>query len=309
VAGQRSRSEPVLAEPDSASASYELALVLSGGGARGFAHVGVLQVVERLQLPIDLVVGVSMGSIVGAGFAAGVPPEQMCELAGQMSVQRVFRPRPGRLGLVDPVGMRDALGSLFGAMRIEDLGRPLAIVSSSLVTGRPVVIREGLVVDALLASCAIPLIFPPVSREDDHLLDGGLIEALPTEVAQALGARRVIAVDASSHVRHVFRVPGVRHATRRVAGLLGRRRTDLDAVQIAARILHHAAERPPAPPADILIRPAFGFHSSFHYHRSAGLVEQGREAAEAVRDQLIALGQAAQTGERSEQTSTIKRRA
>ena len=295
-----------LAECIESSGSYELALVLSGGGARGFAHVGVLQVVEQLQLPIDLVVGVSMGSIVGAGFAAGVPSERMTELAGQMSVQRVFRPRLGRLGLVDPIGMRDALSHLFGSTRIEDVDRPLAIVSSSLVTGRPVVIRAGLIVDALLASCAIPLIFPPVARDDDQLLDGGLIEALPTEVAHALGARRVIAVDASSHVRQVFRVPGVRHATRRVAGLLWRRQGDLDAVQIAARILHHAAERPPAPPADVLIRPAFGLHSSFHYHRSAGLVARGREAAEAVREHLIALGEAAQVSEPFESDCVIE---
>ena len=76
---------------------YQLALVLSGGGARGFAHVGVVQVFEQLALPIDLVVGVSMGSIVGAGYAAGLSSARMSELASRVQVHHVFRPRVRRL--------------------------------------------------------------------------------------------------------------------------------------------------------------------------------------------------------------------
>jgi NTE family protein len=273
-------------------ATAELALVLSGGGARGFAHVGVIDVVEELDLPIDLVVGVSMGSIVGAGYAAGSSPTEMAEIARSFQFRHVFRPRPGRLGLVDPVGIRDVLTRIFGDRRFSDLDRELVVVSSSLTTGLPVVIREGRVVDALVASSAIPLVFPPVVWEDDHLLDGGMIEALPIEVARELGARRIIAVDASSHVRAMFKVPGVRHATRRVVGLLGRRPrpASLDAVEIAMRALHHAAERPAPPPADVLIRPAFGLHTGFHYHRASEMVARGRAAAEAVRARLAALG-------------------
>src|SRR2546423_486709 len=120
------------------AALYELALVLSGGGARGFAHVGVLQVVEQLALPIDLVVGVSMGSIVGAGYAAGFSPARMSEFARSVRVQNVFRPRPGRLGLVDPDGIRTALERVFGGLRFEDLDRELIVVSSSVTTGQPV---------------------------------------------------------------------------------------------------------------------------------------------------------------------------
>src|SRR5690349_18921677 len=103
------------------AADYQLALVLSGGGARGFAHVGVVQVIEQLALPIDLVVGVSMGSIVGAGYAAGFSSAKMSELASRVQVQHVFRPRVGRLGLVNPDGMRAALEGIFGGFRVEDL--------------------------------------------------------------------------------------------------------------------------------------------------------------------------------------------
>jgi NTE family protein len=273
--------------------SFELALVLSGGGARGFAHVGVIQVIEQLALPIDLVVGVSMGSIVGAGYAAGFSPAKMSELAGSVQVQRVFRPRLGRLGLVNPDGMRQVLGRVFGTMRFEDLKRELVVVSSSVTTGLAVTIREGSIVEALVASSAIPLVFPPVRRNGDHLLDGGLIEALPIQLARELGAQRIVAVDASSHVKTVFRLPGVRRATHHVAGMLRRPEFELDALYIAARMLHHAAVRPLPPPVDVLIRPAFGLHTSFHYHRSTQLVARGYAAAEAVRPRLVALGQAA----------------
>jgi predicted acylesterase/phospholipase RssA len=233
-----------------------------------------------------------MGSIVGAGYAAGHSPAQMGAHARAFQASGVFRPRPGRLGLVDPAGMQAALAAIFGNARFSDLDRELVVVSSSLTSGLPVIIREGRLVDALVASSAIPLIFPPVAREDDHLLDGGMIEALPIQLARELGARRVIAVDASSHARKLFRVPGVRHATRGVVGMLGRRprAAGLDAVEIVRRALHHATERPVPPPADVLIRPAFGLHTGFHYHRTSELVARGRAAAEAVRERLVALG-------------------
>ena len=132
---------------DVAGEGYDLALVLSGGGARGFAHVGVLQVVEELQIRVDLVVGVSMGSIIGAGYAAGLTAEEMADLARALRISTVFRPRPGRLNLVDPAGIRAVLSGIFGERRFEDLDRELVVVSSSLTTGQHFVIRDGSLVD------------------------------------------------------------------------------------------------------------------------------------------------------------------
>jgi NTE family protein len=272
------------------AAGYDLALVLSGGGARGFAHVGVLEVVEELALPVDLVVGVSMGSIVGAGYAAGLSSAEMAELARAMRLGSIFRPRPGRLNLVDPDGIRTVLSRIFGTLRLEALERELVVVSTSVTSRRPFVIRDGPLVDALVASCAIPLVFPPVSRDGHHLLDGGLIDGLPIAVARELGARRIVAVDASTHVRHVLRLPVVRHATRGVVHVLERRRpADLDAVRIFSRVLHHATQRPAHPPVELLIRPSFGRRSTLHYHRWSDMVACGRAAAEAARPALAAL--------------------
>jgi NTE family protein len=278
--------------PDAADhPGYDLALVLSGGGARGFAHVGVLEVVEELRLPVDLVVGVSMGSIVGAGYAAGLSPAEMADLARAMRISSIFRPRPGRVNLVDPTGIRAVISRIFGDLRFEDLEREFVVVSSSLTTGEHVVIRDGPIVDAIVSSCSIPLVFPPVTRDGHHLLDGGLIDGLPIAVARSLGARRIVAVDASTHVRHVLRLPVVRHATRGVVRILDRRRPrqSPDAVRIFSRVLHHATLTPARPPVELLIRPAFGRRSTLHYHRWSDMVACGRAAAEAARPALVAL--------------------
>jgi NTE family protein len=273
---------------------YDLALVLSGGGARGFAHVGVLSVVEELRLPVDLVVGVSMGSIVGAGYAAGLSAGAMADLARAMRLTSIFRPRPGRLNLVNPAGIRAVIAAIFGERRFEDLDREMVVVSSSVTTGRHFVIRDGPIVDAIVASCSIPLVFPPVARDGHHLLDGGLIDGLPIAVARELGARQIVAVDASTHARHVLRLPGVRHAARGVVSILDRRHrrragADVDAMRIFSRVLHYATLHPNRPPAELLIRPDFGrSRSTLHYHRWSDMVARGRVAGEAHRTALAA---------------------
>lgn len=291
TATARDRAEPL-------ASAYDLALVLSGGGARGFAHLGVLEVIQELALPVDLVVGVSMGSIVGGAYAAGLTSAEMAELARAMSIRRIFRPRPGRLNLVDPKGIRDVVTRIFGDRRFEDLDREMVVVSSSLTTGRHFVIRDGPLVDAVVASCSIPLVFPPVSRDGHDLLDGGLIDGLPIAVARELGARRIVAVDASTHARHVLRLPGFRQAAQGVVSILDRRRpmtttTRLDAVRIFTRVIHYATMHPTRPPVELLIRPSYGRRrSTLHYHRWTDMVKRGRAAAEAARPELLALAAA-----------------
>jgi predicted acylesterase/phospholipase RssA len=271
---------------------YDLALVLSGGGARGFAHVGVLSVVEELKLPVDLVVGVSMGSIVGAGYAAGLSADAMANLARAMRLTTIFRPRPGRLNLIDPAGVRAVIRQIFGERRFEDLDREMVVVSSSVTSGQHFVIRDGPVVDAIVASCSIPLVFPPVTRDGHHLLDGGLIDGLPITIARELGARQIVAVDASTHARHVLRLPGVRHAAQGVVSILDRRHrrqagADVDAVRIFSRVLHYATLHPNRPPVELLIRPSFGRRrSTLHYHRWSDMVARGRAAGETHRAAL-----------------------
>jgi NTE family protein len=273
---------------------YDLALVLSGGGARGLAHIGVLQVIDELALPVDLVVGVSMGGIVAACYAAGFTTEQMADLARLLPVGDIFRPRPGRTHVVDGAGIRGAVARLFGDRRFSDLERELVIVSSSVTSGEHYVIRDGLLADALVASCSIPLIFPPVTIAGHHLLDGGLIDCMPITEARKLGARRIVAVDASTNARKVLCLPVVRHAARGVVSVLGRRErrrqpTALDAVRIFTQVLDRATQPLVRPPVEVLIRPAYGRRSMFAYHRWAEMIACGRAAGEAARPALAAL--------------------
>jgi predicted acylesterase/phospholipase RssA len=273
------------------TADFRLALVLSGGGARGFAHIGVLQVVEELQLPVDLVVGVSMGSIIGAGYAAGFSSAQMADLARIMRVQSVFRRgRDGR-SFADPAGLRATIHGIFGERRFEDLERALLVVSASVLDGQPFVFRSGAVVDALVASCSIPLMFPPISLDGCQLLDGGLIDALPLALVRSLGARQIVAVDVSSHARNLLKLPVIRHATQSVVRALEYRRLpdDLGRLRIVSRMLHHASQPVTRPVPDVLIRPALGLRSTYHYGAWREIVARGRVAAEHARPALAAL--------------------
>jgi NTE family protein len=273
-----------------------LALVLGAGGARGFAHVGALKVIERHRIPIDLVVGSSMGSLIGAGFAAGTPAASMEAAAREVNFARLFRPRPSRRAFVDPSGIHGLVRRLIGGRRFRDLDRELAILTASLGTGQPIVVRDGSVADAVLASIAIPLVLPPVPLGDDHCVDGGMIDGLPVRLARQLGARTVIAVDADNHARRLLRAPGLRQATHWVADLLAGRPTLTapGARQILSRMLHHVARRSAFEEPDVLIRPRFGRLTSFHYHRWERCMRLGEEAARAsLTEVLAACGQVA----------------
>lgn len=266
-------------------------LVLGAGGARGFAHIGALKVIEQHRVRIDLVVGASMGSLIGACYAAGMAPAAMEAAIKEVRFRPLFRPRLTRRGLVDPSGVHDVIRRILGDRRFEDLDHELAVLTASLTTGRSLVLREGRVADAVLASIAIPLLFPPVLRGEDCLMDGGMIEGLPVRYARQLGAEIVVAVDADNHARRVWCAPGLRQLTSRLARALSARAPvgPADGRLILARVLHHIVERTAVETPDLLIQPKFGRMTSFHYHRWARCIELGEAAAAASLTELLAL--------------------
>lgn len=271
-------------------ANARVGLVLGAGGARGFAHIGALKVIERRRVPVDLVVGSSMGSLIGAAYAAGLSADVMEQAVRSTRFRPMFRPRIGRSGLVDPTGVGDAIRRLLGDRRFEDLACELAILTASVRTGEPIVLREGSLADAVLASIAIPILFPPVLLGADQLVDGGMIAGLPVKLARQLGADVVLAVDADNHARRVLRAPVLRHLTCLLACLLGARppRDGLGARVILSRVLHHMVERSEEELADILIQPRFGRITSFHYHLAAHCIGLGETAATAALGELVA---------------------
>lgn len=172
-----------------------LALVLGGGGGKGGAHLGVISALESLGLPIDMIVGASIGGVVGALYAAGYSVDEISQSLGVSSVWRLFERDTLGMGFIGTRRIKSTFEELLGDCTFEQLSTPCAVVATDLVTGRPLVIDSGSVVDALMATIAFPGIFPPVQRDTMLLADGGVSNNLPVDVAYARGAGKVIAVD------------------------------------------------------------------------------------------------------------------
>jgi NTE family protein len=177
-------------------------LVLSGGGARGFAHVGVIKVLCEAGVNIDYLAGTSAGGAVAAVYASGLSCAELEEMALDMSrwrtvVSLLDRSRP-RLGLFSGDRVEDYFGEILGDKTFRDLTIPLAVVAVDLETGQEVVIKSGRVLDAVRATTAFPGVFAPKRIEGQLLVDGGLLNNLPVDVAQEMGADVVIAVDVST---------------------------------------------------------------------------------------------------------------
>ncbi|NIO68755.1 MAG: patatin, partial [Anaerolineae bacterium] len=173
----------------------KIGLALGGGGARGAAHVGVLRVLEREGIRPDYVVGVSAGSVVGAGYCAGMSVAEMEELALDLQWSKLGRIVRPRLGFFDSQRLESYVTEVIGDFQFADLAIPFSAVAADILTGQLVVLKEGSVAWAVRASCALPGIFTPVERGDQLLVDGGTINNLPVSVAQEMGADYIIAVD------------------------------------------------------------------------------------------------------------------
>lgn len=213
------------------------ALVLSGGGARGAAHLGVIEVLDEMAVPVDLIVGTSMGSVVGGLFAAGYSPAEMRRALGEADWRDLFTDRParksvsfrrkqdddlplfqiemgfGRGGLIMPTGLvagqkfgfllHTLLVDTAGVQHFDQLPLPFRAVATDLRTGAAVVLEDGDLAEAIRASMAVPGVFTPVEIEGRLLVDGGLVKNLPVDVARRLGAERMIAVDVSTPLEEI----------------------------------------------------------------------------------------------------------
>lgn len=180
--------------------SPRIGLALSGGAARGIAHVGVLKALAEYQIPISCVAGTSAGSIVAAAFASGMPMAEIEQMGRGLRWRDLGRMTMSRLGVQINDRLENYLKERLPVTRFEDLAIPLAVVATDLKLGTAVVMRdEGDIPFAVRASCAIPGWYVPVTdSEGRQLVDGGLVAGLPTAMARALGADLVIAVDVNA---------------------------------------------------------------------------------------------------------------
>lgn len=181
-----------------------IALVLGGGAARGFAHVGVIRALEQEKIPVDLIVGTSVGSLIGAIYASDASSFDLEWTAFQLQKEDLFD-----FGVLNAVtGMGFAKGDKLEAwvkghvktVNIEQLKIPFAAVATDLNWGYKVVLDKGPVARAIRASAAIPGVFQPVQHQGKILVDGGVVDNIPIDVAKAKGADLVIAVDISANL-------------------------------------------------------------------------------------------------------------
>src|SRR6266513_5039946 len=183
--------------PDGTANRLRVGLALSGGAARGIAHVGVLRALVENGIPIDAIAGASAGSLIGGCFAAGLSIERLAEMAATFRWRHTARLSFSRLGLQSNARMEKFLRASLPVTRFEDLPIPFAAMVTDLRKGSLIVFRDtGDVPFAIRASCAIPFVYAPVKDRDGRLLiDGGIVKNLPISETRALGADICIAVD------------------------------------------------------------------------------------------------------------------
>src|SRR5271167_1692117 len=180
--------------PTPSSERTGLALAFGGGFARGFAHLGVLQVLEQNHIPIACIAGTSVGSILGAAYASGAPLARIIATCRTLRFRDIGSWQVSRLGLASNHRLGDLVERVFDAKHFDDLRIPMAVVATDLNTGEPVVITHGNLVDAIRASCAFPGLFEPVKIGTRCLADGGLVAPVPTRAAREMGAEFVLGV-------------------------------------------------------------------------------------------------------------------
>ncbi len=174
----------------------KIGIALSGGAARGFAHLGVLKALVENDIPIDCLAGTSAGSISGACFASGLEINKIIEIGRNMTWFRTTGFSYSAKGLLSNNALGEFLSKNLPHNNFEDLPIPFAAVACDLETGDEVVLKDkGDLVAAIRASCAIPGIFVPVEIGGKKLFDGGVVANVPTKAVQNLGAEIVIAVD------------------------------------------------------------------------------------------------------------------
>lgn len=190
-------SYPELPPPFYVPEKIRIALVLGAGGARGMAHIGVLEELEAAGIPIDLIVGCSAGSLVGALYADNPNVEEIKQTVWQLRTSSIFDMDllNCRYGLSQDKSIKRVLDSHLESQTFEELKIPLVIVATDLYTGELVPIGSGDIAKAVQASCSIPFFFVPCDYMGRILVDGGVINPVPVKVAQDLGADMIIAVD------------------------------------------------------------------------------------------------------------------
>jgi len=239
-----------------------VALALGGGFARGFAHLGVLKVLEENRVPVSHLAGTSVGSVFGGAYASGAPLARILAASRTIRFRDIARWSVSRLGLASNHRLADLIDRVFEAKSFEDMKIPLAVVATDLATGDPVVFRQGPLVEVIRASCAYPGLFEPIQIGTRCLADGGLVAPVPTQAARQLGAQVVLGVSVGTEDTR-------RDAPKNVFQVVARAVAAAQKHQLDAWESH----------ADLVIRPDVQNLAWDDFDRASEAIEAGEAAA------------------------------
>ncbi len=243
-----------------------VALVLGGGAARGFAHIGVIRILEQERIPINMIVGTSVGSLIGAIYAATPDSLDLEITAFQLERDDLldYSILTFKKGLIVGERLERFVSQKVSVSQIEDLKIPFAAVATDIRTGERVILNRGPLARAVRASCALPGIFQPVEMNGKLLVDGGVLESLPVPTAKTLGGDLTIAVDVGARAGDI-------QATDAITVIL-------QALNIAGAEMRrrHAEE------ADVLIHPDVSGVGTFDFGQKEHCLKSGIAAAHAA---------------------------
>jgi NTE family protein len=247
-------------------------LALSGGAARGIAHVGVLRVLEENHIPVDFIAGTSAGALVGGARAAGMSIDEIEKIGRSLRWRDLGRMTLSRLGIQSNARMEEFLRARLPVTRFEDLPVPFAAVATDLHTGSAVILSsEGDLPFAIRASCAIPGWYVPVTDEHGRqLVDGGLVANIPTAAVRSLGAEVVIAVDVNFEG----------------AKFLGQPQSAIGVLLQSMMVVQRTASAHQLMDADVVVRPKIGHIRWDEMGRAPELIKAGEEAARATIERI-----------------------
>ncbi len=246
--------------------SNKICFVLGAGGARGIAHIGFLQAMEDNNIKPDCIVGCSMGAVVGACYSLGISPAKMKEVSRELKFKDIVDISLNifsKKSILHSVKMRNKITSLLEDNTFEDTLIPFMCVAVDLVSGKTVPLKEGLLVDAVCASSAIPTIFRPVEINGMDLVDGGILERVPVKYSKYFEADTVIAVDVLGRLQPYVETKSV----------LGHFLRTLD-VNDSYHTLNYLRRHKP----DVLIYPELGDMSQYKVEKFEFAYEEGYKA-------------------------------
>ena len=252
----------------------KIGLALGSGAARGLAHIGVLEALEKEGIPIDMIAGTSAGAAIGALYAQGKDINQIKTIVLDLNWKRLASlvdlalPKTGFIG---GRKVKNQLKSIIGNIEFRDLKIPLACVATDIRTGEEVIIKQGLVLEGVRASISMPVIFTSVGREGRYLVDGGLVNPVPVSSLKGMGADFIIAVNV---------IPDLRERTHQDNDEEAKEPNIFSVIMQTIYITTGQAVKSSLEQADIIIKPQLAGIGYGDFHRARECIRQGQLATQ-----------------------------